>query len=70
MSIYNWMVEEGLDVTATGKCMTKFDIKFEVGQYPNVKIDLCIKPFLEGLTSTEIIRLKALCDVRLECLKK
>lgn len=70
MSAYNWMIEEDLNVKVTGKSMSKLEVKFEVGQYPNIKVDLCIKLFLEALNRIEVIRIKKLCDMRLKCLDK
>ncbi len=66
----DWMDKPDLFVKITGKFMDKLSIKFEVGQYPNIKSSLSIKRFLESLEENDLNSLIEFCEMRLKCLKK
>ena len=51
-------------------CMSKLELKLEMGQHPNIKVELNIKSFLGSLKENDLNKLIELSKLRLECVKK
>jgi len=66
--LLEWWNKPDLFVNVTSMCMNKLEVKFEIGQHPNIKIELSIKHFLESLKENDLNTLIMFCEKRLKCL--